>query len=405
MAERRLFVRLCTAGALAYCSYAICRSPLLPLFAQDLGAGPEAVGLIAAASTVTGIFLKLPAGALSDIFGRGRLLLSGAAVFALLPFAYLPVSSRAALVLLRFVHGSATAIFGPVASATLSDLAPPSRRGTWLGSYSAAQGAGQALGPVIAGALVASATFDGAFLASGAIGIGGLVLLAGWPHTAAASATPGRWGVFCEGIGHVLGSAPILTTSLAQAGQFFLNGTLTAFLPLYAANQVGLNAFEIGIVFGAQTVSALASRPIFGMLSDRLGRRPLIVTGLVTSGAAAWTLSFAAGFGGVLAAAVIYGIGLGITTSGTSAYVTDLSHRERYGAAHGVFGTIYDVGDAAGPISAGFLVAAAGYAVTFRAIGTGVALLGVVFFWLSARWEVGSGTGGGSGTPGASGTA
>jgi hypothetical protein len=77
MAERRLFVRLCTAGALAYCSHAICRSPLLPLFAQDLGAGPEAVGLIAAASTVTGVFLKLPAWALSDVLGCARRLTAG----------------------------------------------------------------------------------------------------------------------------------------------------------------------------------------------------------------------------------------------------------------------------------------------------------------------------------------
>ena len=124
---RNALVRLCAAGFVAYCSYSICRTPLLPLFARELGASPPLIGFVMGASTLTGMLVKLPAGALSDILGRRRLLLAGAVVFAALPFTYLGVSTLAALVLLRFVHGSATAIFGPVASASLSDVAPPSQ--------------------------------------------------------------------------------------------------------------------------------------------------------------------------------------------------------------------------------------------------------------------------------------
>ena len=51
-----------------------------------------------------------------------------------------------------------------------------------------------------------------------------------------------------------------------------------------------------------------------------------------------------------------YAAGVAITTAATSAYITDITRRARYGAAHGVFGTIYDVGDALGPIAAGLLV-------------------------------------------------
>ena len=131
-AARAALVRLCAAGFVAYCSYSICRAPLLPLFARELGAGPSLIGFVMGASTLTGVFLKLPAGALSDLFGRRRLLVAGALVFATLPFSYLAVSTLAWLVVLRFLHGSATAIFGPVASASLSDFAPASRRGAWL---------------------------------------------------------------------------------------------------------------------------------------------------------------------------------------------------------------------------------------------------------------------------------
>jgi MFS family permease len=173
-AARIVLARLCAAGFVAYCSYAICRTPLLPLplFARELGAGPSLIGFDMGASTLTGIVVKLPAGALSDIFGRRWLLLAGALVFATLPFTYLAASTLLVLILLRFAHGSATAIFGPVASATLSDIVPPGRRGTWLSTYSTAQGAGQALGPVLAGYLIAAGRFDLAFAAAGLIGVG-----------------------------------------------------------------------------------------------------------------------------------------------------------------------------------------------------------------------------------------
>ena len=62
------------------------RSPVLPVFAADLGALPELIGVIVAASTITGVFFKLPAGALSDVLGRKRMMVLGALFFALPPF-------------------------------------------------------------------------------------------------------------------------------------------------------------------------------------------------------------------------------------------------------------------------------------------------------------------------------
>ena len=80
------FLILVTAGMLSRFSYQMARSPVLPRFAQDLGSSPELIGLIVAASTITGIFIKLPAGALSDILGRRRMMLLGALFFAGPPF-------------------------------------------------------------------------------------------------------------------------------------------------------------------------------------------------------------------------------------------------------------------------------------------------------------------------------
>ena len=383
-AARAAFTRLCAAAFVAYCSYAICRTPLLPLLARELGAGPSLVGFVMGASTLTGIFVKLPAGALSDLFGRRRLLLAGALVFASMPFTYLAVSTLALLIVLRFVHGSATAIFGPVASASLSDVAPRASRGAWLSMYSTAQGAGQALGPVIAGYLIAAGRFDLAFIIAGAIGLGVPLIVARWHAVPVATSPRSSWPEFKRGVMEVGRDRLVLVTSGVQAAQFVLNGTLNAFLPLYGGEVLGLTATELGWLFGVQTLTTLAVRPAIGFLSDRAGRRSVIVIGLTMCCVAVFSLSLVSTASAVVTAVIAYAAGVATTTAATSAYITDVTRRARYGAAHGVFGTIYDVGDALGPIVAGLLVVAVGYARMFQIMAT-VAFTMTVGFALMAR--------------------
>ena len=380
-------LRLCSAAAVAYCSYAMCRTPLLPLFAREFGAGPALVGLVMGASTLTGIFVKLPAGALSDLLGRRRLLLAGAVVFASMPFTYLAVSALPLLIALRFLHGSATAIFGPVASASLSDVAPVGKRGAWLSMYSTAQGAGQAIGPVIAGYLMAGGRFDRAFVFSGIIGLGVPLIVASWRGPSPRTTTRLSWHELKQGIVEVGRDRLVLVTSVAQAAQFVLNGTLNAFLPLYGRDVLRLTPAELGWLFALQTLTTLAVRPAIGFLSDRVGRRWVIVTGLTTCSFAVMSLSAAAAVSTVVAAVAVYAAGVAVTTAATSAFITDVTHRARYGAAHGVFGTIYDVGDALGPLAAGLLVSSVGYARMFQ-IMAGVALTITIVFSVTTRGSV-----------------
>jgi len=378
-AARHALIRLCAAGFVAYCSYAICRTPLLPLFARELGAGPSLIGLVMGASTLTGVVVKLPAGALSDIVGRRRLLLAGALVFATLPFTYLAASTLLVVILLRFAHGSATAIFGPVASASVSDIAPPGKRGTWLSTYSTAQGAGQAVGPVLAGYLVAAGRFDLAFAAAGLIGIGVPMIVASGHGRSEVVSHRDPWQEFRRGIAEVGCDRLVLVTSAAQAAQFVLNGSLNAFLPLYGREVLGLSVPQLGWLFGLQTLTTLAVRPAIGFVSDRAGRRWVIVTGLVVCSAAVWLISIAATASAVVTAVLVYAGGVATTTAATSAYITDMTRRARYGAAHGVFGTIYDIGDALGPIVAGLLVAAVGYTRMFQVMAAVAFMMAVAF--------------------------
>jgi DHA1 family multidrug resistance protein-like MFS transporter len=384
-------VRLCAAGFVAYGSYAICRSPLLPLFAHQLGASPSVIGLVVGASTVTGIFVKMPAGALSDILGRRPLLLAGALVFALMPFTYLGASTLAVLIGLRVVHGCATAIFGPVASATVSELSPVAQRGAWLGTFATAQGAGQAIGPVLAGYLIATGRFDFAFIVAGVVGLAVPFIVGPWSPYLPAHDTPARWPAFKTGILEVLRHRLILVTSVAHAAQFVLNGALSGFLPLYGRDVVGLTTPQLGWLFAGQTVTTLAIRPIIGSMSDRVGRRGVIAAGLTVCSIAVWALSITTNSGILVASVMTYAGGVATTTAATSAFITDVSRRAHYGAAHGVFGTIYDIGDAAGPIGAGLLVAAVGYGPMFRILAVFGLVMAVVFA-VASRPAVGEGS-------------
>jgi MFS family permease len=277
----------------------------------------------------------------------------------------------------RFVHGSATAIMGPVMSATISDLAPPSRRATWLSTYSTMQGVGQALAPVIAGALIAQGRYDLAFAIAGLVGLAAPFLVArltlpSAPH-GGRSLRQAR-----EGLLEVLRERAILVASATHATYYIVSGTMSAFLPLLARDRLGMSPAAIGLLFGAQTLVTLAIRPLIGMASDRLGRRAAIAAGLTTCAIGVGGVAVAASMSALSVAVLIYAGGVATTTAATSAYITDVAPRARFGAAHGVFGTIYDIGDASGPLVGGLLVGLLGYAATFQimaAVSLSAALL------------------------------
>jgi DHA1 family multidrug resistance protein-like MFS transporter len=383
--DSRTFARLCAAGLLGYGSYAMCRSPLLPLLARELGASAPMVGLVVAASTITGVLLKLPAGTWSDLIGRAPLLLAAAAIFAVLPFSYLLVGSLTALVAIRVVHGSATAIMGPVMSATISDLAPASRRATWLSTYATCQGAGQAAGPVLAGVLIAQGRFDLAFILAGTVAMAVPALLASTsighgPADRLRTAGPRQ---FATGVAEVLAERRILVASVAHASYFMIHGTLNAFLPLMAADRIGLDAAGIGWLFGLQALTTLALRPLVGAASDRLGRRGAITAGLAACAISVTGISLASSAPALFATVLLYAMSVALTTAATSAYITDVAPKTRFGAAHGVFGTIYDIGDAAGPLAGGLLVQRLGYAPTFQLMAALAAVTAILFAWLS----------------------
>jgi len=375
------FVQLCVVNLLARLGYQMARSPVLPRFAQDLGAGPEFLGLIVAASTITGVFVKLPAGALSDHIGRKRMLVLGTLFFAGPPFLYPFVNSPVTLLLLRFLHGFATAIFSPIAAAYVVDLFQTGR-GEKLGWFASAGDIGGTVGPLLGGlVLYSTESYSATYLLVGALGVVPAFLILRLPDDAGSrpgQPTRGDWREFTAGMFEILASRPVLIASSVEATMYVGYGALLAFLPPYARD-VGLNDAQIGIILGGQLATTVAAKPIAGRHSDRLGRKPLILLGLVLCAATLPLLVLTGRFVILFVLSAIFGLGVAVVTPSTTALVADLVKAGRMGSAMGGFGTIWDIGDASGPILAGLLIGSLGYTLGFSLIGGLIALSAFVF--------------------------
>ena len=355
--QGREFAGISTAGLLLYFSYSLSRSPVIPLFARSLGASTQLVGWIVAASTITGLVVKLPAGTLSDHLGRKTLLVVGSCFFAFTPFLYPRVTSIGVLLLLRMIHGNATALFGPAANAAISDITERSRRGIRLGMYSSMQGVGQALGPFLGGALISRVGLTAPFILSGPIGCAGLACVFLSIRGRVPESRGGTRTEILQGLREVFGNRPILATSFAVAAIMVVVGSYNGFFPLYASEVLGIDAWHIGAVFAVQTTTTLLARPFMGRFSDLVGRKPIIVAALISSAVLIGLLPHLRSIGLLLAFGGAWGLGLSVVSSVAGALITDLSKSAHYGAAHGAFGAIYDAGEASGPIFAGLIVA------------------------------------------------
>ncbi len=365
------FLGLCAVGFLARASYALARTPVLALFAASLGAGPEAIGFAVAISTVTGIFFKMPAGVVSDVIGRTRTLYFGLAVFAVVPFGYLLVDSYSALVVVRFLHGFATAIYGPVAMAVVVGVAG-SRRAEMLSWFSSITIVGNLIGAPLGGFMLTALADNGQnrlahfhliYGVVAAMGMASLLiaLLVLRSHTETAALPAGKTlkGVldqFRAGVREILLDRRVLLASNMEGVQNLAMGALEAFLPVYAVFVVGLSAFQAGLLWGVQIVITIAVKPVMGTLSDRYGRRPLIFWGMFLCAVPFALIPWFRNFPILLLLAALFGAGEAVVTSSTAALVADLCDERQMGSAMGAFGTIYDVGHAAGPLLAGALI-------------------------------------------------
>lgn len=389
LADRRMMYYLFLLGFFAIFSTTISKNPVLPLFTHAMGAGDTVIGLIAAFSPLAGILFSFPVGVLSDHIGRKRLLVASGIVFLSAPLLYLVVTDPFWLIPLRFFHGTATAILGPVISAIIAERFPDTKGGM-LGQYSSATLIGRTLAPLAGGAIITYfAFYPGLFpyhmvyIAAALAAVPVFIMTLAWREETKKGLQVLPFSVFKESFVIFFSNPRLRGTAFADMATYFAFGAVETFLPLYLLSQ-GIGAYQTGIIFAVQVIIIAGTKPFFGKIADRVDKRLQIVAGLVITGCAAAAFPLAGSFAGFLLASAIFGAGISLSTVATSAYVADVARKEQLGASMGALSSIMDIGQTSGPVITGIIVTAAGYFAGFFA-GCILALIVTVIFIVSAR--------------------
>jgi MFS family permease len=372
------------------------KSPVLPLYAASLGTPEYLLGFIAAASTIPGVLFSLPAGSFSDRMGRSKVLVLSGIIFASAPLLYLFAFDPIQLILVRFYHGFATAIFGPVANAAIVDRFPQSKAEK-ISLFSSITYAGRFLAPLVGGyiLLVTVSDFSKLYLVVAGAGVLALLVSLGLrdrnnkgkrQSSEAAdntSAMQKEESSQSKSILHdwreIASSRRVLAASLVEATQYYTFGAFEFFIVLYAKS-LGIDPFMSGVILLFESFTVFVGKPIAGKLSDRAGRRKPIQLGLLVSGCALILIPFITELPYLIILSVIYGIGFSLVTSSTPPYVAEQCRKEVTGSAMGFLSTIMDMGQVLGPIMTGLLIASViGVAGAYIHLGLVLFLSCIVF--------------------------
>jgi EmrB/QacA subfamily drug resistance transporter len=306
-------------------------STALPVIRVHLHAGLTGLEWTVNAYTLTFAVLMLSAAAMGERFGRRRIFVLGIALFTAASALAALAPSISVLVAARALQGAGGAMIMPLSLTLLSAAVPPERRNMALGLWGAIGGAAVAIGPLVGGAVTSGWSWQYIFWLNVPIGIV-LVPLAWWKLSESHGAktrldlagvglvSAGLFGVvlgLVRGNGHGWSSASVLGSfavgAVALAGfvawelrsdhpmldlrlfrhRGFTTVNLTAmlfsfgmfgsifFLTQFLQTVQGLSPLAAGIRVLPWTAMAMLLAPVVGMMAERFGGKPLVVTGLL----------------------------------------------------------------------------------------------------------------------------
>lgn len=388
----RMILMIGCCGALAIFSSTISKSPILPIFAESLGATGAQIGWIASASTIPGILVSYIAGHLADRYGYKKILIGSLLIFATAPFLYLLVQSPLGLGTVRFYHGFATAAFGPVAMATIAAFSGKNT-GQNLSLYSSATMIGRALAPTVGGGAYEVGGHVSVYLIAGVAGILALGVVLWFFHrpgetedkeAARVSKTESEKLSFFGKLWGLLRYRPLLFVGILDACVYFAYGAFEMIFPLYA-KQIGMSPSQIGVLLGVQLAGIILFKPLFGRASDKLGRLPMMITGLLVCALSFLLLAVIKSVFVLIPLIIIYGLGFALITASTSAFAADVARQGQLGASLGILSTLMDVGQTFGPPAIGSVSDTYSYSAGIGVLGA--VLLIAAFFCLVWYWK------------------
>jgi MFS family permease len=330
-------------------------TPVLPLYAKALGASYGAVGLVLAGEGLGLLIGDVPAGMLINRLGTKRTMLLGLACVMLATTSLSWAPTVWVAMVLRILSGVGHALFGVTQHAYIAGAVSLGGRGRAIALQGGITRMGGFLGPLAGGAFAAALGLRATFLLFGATSLAALTALAVFLR---APATP---TLAARSVGSPTSLWAMIATryrELAAAGigqllaQMIRNGR-SSVLPLYAADVVGLQVSQIGLVVSLSSAIDMSLFYPAGWLMDHLGRKYAILPSFLIQALGMFLLPFTHSFGTLLAAAMLVALGNGIGSGSMMTLGADLAPKESRGEFLGLWRLIGDAGTAGGPIVVG----------------------------------------------------
>jgi MFS family permease len=346
---------------------------LLPIHLVELGATERTIGFAMGIGGVAGLLILPFLGVLLDRVNRRAFVTVGATAMALASFAYVLVDEVGpVLYVLRFIQGVSFTSAFVTASTLVADLAPIERRGQALGIFGISTLITHAIAPSLGEMIARHYGFTTLFAVAGGLGLAGAALTLAVHVPRVQHAVADR-----DGGGAVL-RHPVLARiagAMIACGMGF--GVVLTFVPTFAH---AIGVARVAPFFLAYTVAAVAMRLGLGSLSDRIGRRRVLLPATASLAVAVLALAFVDSIVGLVLIGFAFGAGHGLVYPTANALMVDHSRPSNLGRVQTLFAGSFSVGVAASSFVFGAVIERFGYSTAF-ALAAGIVVVGVALIW------------------------
>lgn len=335
--------------------------PLLPFWAERLGANSLGVGLILTVYALAQFLCTPVLGALSDRYGRKRIIMISLCI-EVVSFALTALASTLPLLLIARVIGGIGASNIGSAQAVVSDVTPPEKRAAGMGAIGAAIGLGFVVGPALGGLLSPHGELTPFWVAMGMALLNALLVQLLLPETrkqqGGATATREGPGVLFSSWSKVSRNGAILSLVLVNLLYTLAFTGMETVFPLLTQRQFGWSATQNGYIFTyVGFLIVLMQGGLVGRLVKRWGERNLMLGGLVLLGFGLLMLIWSGSLATLLIAVGVLSIGDGAVTPTSSAVLSLLTPKDEQGEILGFSQGLGGLGRVLGPLIAGTLFA------------------------------------------------
>ncbi len=326
--------------------------PVLPIFAKDEFLATEAlIGLAVGAKHLGTLAFDVPAGILVSRFGMWRTMLVGILLFAVAAVAAANSPNFSMLFVARFAAGASFAFWMISRHAYIAGAVPTRHRGKALSLYGGMSRIAAIIGPLLGGVLAEYVNIRAPFYVQAAIALlTGILVLYTMIRTGGDTVNPQGHRNVLASVGTTLSAHrhDFMTAGLVAVILQFIRAAREFLIPVWG-DEMGLKTDQIGYVASVSYAVDSTMFPIVGWTMDRFGRKYVGVPALLIMGLGLSLLPFADGMTMLMAAAVLAGLGNGLSSGFVLTLGSDLAPLNDPGEFLGVWRFISDVGGATGP--------------------------------------------------------